>query len=116
MTIDDAVKAVAPLLPPVALGTILGLAYAKEMTPRQKVIYAATAAPLAVYGVLATKSILARHAGIVLDDWELAAGAILYAILGMDAVGGLVVLGRKFKDDPIGTFVSIITLGRKGAP
>ena len=116
MTLDDTFKAVAPLLPPTVLGTLLGLAYAKEMTPRQKVVYVATAAPLAVYGVLATKSILARHWGIVLDDWEIAALSIFYAVIGMDAVGGLVVLGKKFKEDPLGTVLSIITLGRKGAP
>jgi hypothetical protein len=106
MRLDDWSAAVALYMPPAALGTLLGFAYAREMTSRQKIIYGLTAAPLAAYGAAATKEIF--HFG----DWTLGLLAILYAVAGMDAIGGLVMFGRKFRDDPIGTIRSVLALWR----
>jgi len=87
----------APYLPP-AFGALIGLRWAKDQTPRQKVFSFATGFGLAVWFGPALAEILA------LGPKTTIAAGILIAILGMDAIGGLLAVAAQFRSDPPGTF------------
>lgn len=98
----------APYLPP-AFGAMVGLRWAKDQTAKQKVISFATGFGLAVYFAPAFAELL------VLGPKATVAVGILTAIVGMDAIGGLMAVGSQFKSDPQGTFRGWLDvwLGRK---
>jgi uncharacterized membrane protein YeaQ/YmgE (transglycosylase-associated protein family) len=111
MTFDDFTKGVVSLVPPAVLGTLIGLAYAQEMTPRQKAVNFIMACPLAIYGAAASKEVLLGY-GFKPGDYTVAGLAILYGVVGMDVIGGLVFFFRKFKADPLGTVSGLLNVWR----
>ncbi len=87
----------APYLPP-AFGAMVGLRWAKDQTPAQKIVSFATGFGLAVWFGPAIAELLS------LGPKTTIAVGILTAILGMDAIGGLIAVTTAFRSDPIGTF------------
>ena len=87
----------APYLPP-ALGALVGLRWAQNQTPTQKVLGFATSFGAGVYLGPAVAEILS------LGPRTAVAAGILIAVVGMDVIGGLMALAAAFRADPIGTF------------
>ncbi len=87
----------APYLPP-ALGSLIGLRWAREQTATQKVTSFALSFGLGVYLGPAVAEILS------LGPKAAVAAGILIAVVGMDVIGGLMALSAAFRADPIGTF------------
>lgn len=98
----------APYLPP-AFGALVGLRWAREQSPRQKVLSFLTGFGLAVWFAPAIAELAA------LGPKATVAVGILTAIVGMDAIGGLMAVGTQFRNDPQGTFRGWLDvwLGRK---
>ena len=92
----DWLDALAPYLPP-AFGALVGLRWAKEQTARQKVLSFAAGFGLAVWVGPAIAELLA------LGPKATVAVGILTAIVGMDAIGGLMAAAGQFRADPAGT-------------
>jgi hypothetical protein len=86
----------APYLPP-AVGALIGLRYAKDQSPTQKVSSFALGVGLGVYG------------GAGLAEWlslgpkGTAGMGILVAALGYDALGGCMAAIGQFKENPVQT-------------
>lgn len=98
MKIEEFYAEIAPYLPP-AFGALVGLRWAKNQTPTQKVASWATGFGLAVWfapGVCEWFS---------LGPKSTVAVGILVAIVGMDIVGGFLAAGAQFREDPSGAFV-----------
>lgn len=98
----------APYLPP-AFGALIGLRWAKEQTRQQKAFSFLCGFGLAVY-----------FAPAIAETFDLGpkstvAVGILTAIIGMDAIGGLMAVSAQFKKDPSGTVRAWLDtwLGRK---
>ncbi len=89
----------APYLPP-ALGSLIGLRWAKEQTARQKVVSFALSFGLGVYLGPATAELLS------LGPKAAVAAGILIAVVGMDVIGGLVAAARAFQAAPLDSFKS----------
>ena len=87
----------APYLPP-AIGSLIGLRWAREQTATQKVTSFACSFALGVYLGPAIAEILS------LGPKAAVAAGILIAVVGMDVIGGLMALSAAFRADPIGTF------------
>ncbi len=87
----------APYLPP-ALGSLIGLRWAGAQTPTQKVVSFGLSFGLGVYLGPAVAEILS------LGPKATVAAGILIAIVGMDVLGGLMVAGTAFRNDPVGSF------------
>jgi hypothetical protein len=86
-----------PYLPP-AFGALVGLRWTKDQTPRQRIFSFATGFGLAVWFGPAVAEILS------LGPKATVAVGILIAIVGMDAIGGLLAAAAQFHADPPGTF------------
>lgn len=95
-TFDKWLGELTPYLPP-AFGALIGLRWAREQTPRQKVLSFFTGFGLAVYIAPAIAELLA------LGPKATVAVGILTAIVGMDAVGGLMAAASQWRNDPAGT-------------
>jgi hypothetical protein len=93
MTFDNLVRELGPYLPP-AFGALIGLRYAREQTPVQKLSSFASGFGLAVWCGPARAELLA------LGPKATIAAGILIAIVGMDIVGGLIVAARQFGQAP----------------
>jgi hypothetical protein len=87
----------APYLPP-AFGALVGLRWAREQTAQQKALSFVAGFGLAVWFGPAIAELLA------LGPKATVAVGILTAIVGMDAIGGLMAAGAQFRVDPAGTF------------
>ena len=87
----------APYLPP-AFGALLGLRYAKDQTPAQKVFAFGSGFGLAVYIGPALAELFA------LGPKATVAAGILVAVAGMDVIGGLLAVAAQFKENPTRTF------------
>jgi hypothetical protein len=87
----------APYLPP-ALGALIGLRWAREQSPTQKVVSFGLSFGLGVYFGPAVAELLS------LGPKAAVAAGILIAVIGMDVIGGLLALAAAFRSDPIGTF------------
>ena len=87
----------APYLPP-AFGALIGLRWAKEQSPRQRVLSFFGGFGLAVYFGPAIAELLS------LGPKTTIAVGILTAIVGMDAIGGLMAAVSGFRADPVGAF------------
>lgn len=87
----------APYLPP-AFGALIGLRWARQQTARQKVLSFAAGFGLAVWFGPALAELLS------LGPKATVAVGILTAIVGMDAIGGLMAAAGQFQADPSGTF------------
>lgn len=83
-------------LPP-AFGAFVGLRYAGESTPRQRVAAFLTSFVLAIYLGPAIAEVLS------LGPKSTVAVGILVAIVGTEVIGGLVVAAAAFHADPFGT-------------
>ncbi len=89
---------IAPYLPPSILGSIIGLRWAKNQTPLQKVASFFMSCAFAVY------------AGPAIAEWmalgpkSSAAVILMVAVLGMDILGGLVAAAREFGVSPLASF------------
>ena len=94
MTLDDITREIAPYLPP-AFGALIGLRYARDQTPLQKLSSFASGFGLAVWCGPALAELLA------LGPKATIAAGILIAIVGMDIVGGLIVAARQFGQAPV---------------
>lgn len=88
----------APYLPP-AFGALIGLRWAKDQTPKQKVASWLTGFGLAVWFAPGICEFLS------LGPKTTVAVGILVAIIGMDIVGGFLAAGAQFRNDPSGAFV-----------
>ena len=86
----------APYLPP-AFGALVGLRWAGRQTARQKVLSFAAGFGLAVWLGPAIAELLS------LGPKATVAVGILTAIVGMDAIGGLMAATAQFQADPAGT-------------
>ena len=87
----------APYLPP-AFGAVVGLRWAKAQTARQRVLSFAAGFGLAVWFGPAIAELLA------LGPKATVAAGILTAIVGMDAIGGVMAALSSFKSDPVAAF------------
>jgi hypothetical protein len=87
----------APYLPP-AFGALVGLRWARQQTAQQKVLSFAAGFGLAVWFGPAIAELLS------LGPKATVAVGILVAIVGMDAVGGLMAAAAQFQADPAGAF------------
>ena len=85
-----------PYLPP-AFGALLGLRYAKDQTPAQKLTSFVFGFGLGVWFGPAIAE------GLSLGPRLTIAAGILVAVLGMDVIGGLMAALSQFKADPLGT-------------
>lgn len=94
---DDIAARLAPYLPP-ALGAFIGLRWAQNQTPQQKVTGFVAAFALSVYFAPAVSELLA------LGPKSTIAAGILIAVVGMDILGGLLAAARAFRRDPVGAF------------
>lgn len=92
----DWLSELAPYLPP-AFGALVGLRWARQQTPRQKVLSFAAGFGLAVWIGPAIAELLS------LGPKATVAVGILTAIVGMDAIGGLMAATAQFQADPAGT-------------
>ena len=99
MTLNDLAKEAAPYLPP-AFGAFIGLRWAKDQTPLQKVSGFAGGFGLAVYFGPATAELLS------LGPKATIAAGILIAIIGMDILGGLMAAAKAFGNNPLESFKS----------
>lgn len=97
MKLDDLARDFAPYLPP-AFGAFIGLRWAQNQTPTQKVVGFVTGFGLAVYFGPAVAELLS------LGPKATVAVGILIAIVGMDIIGGLMAAASAFKSDPLGSF------------
>jgi hypothetical protein len=86
----------APYLPP-AFGAFVGLRWAKDQTPLQKVSSFVLSFGLAVYFGPAIAELFS------LGPKAAVAAGILIAVIGMDVIGGLMVAATSFRDDPTGS-------------
>ena len=87
----------APYLPP-AFGALVGLRWAKDQTPAQKVASFAMGFGLAVYFGPAIAELFS------LGPKATVAVGILTAIVGMDVIGGLMAAAAAFRANPLGAF------------
>lgn len=87
----------APYLPP-AFGAMIGLRWAQNQTPVQKVTGFVGGFGLAVYFGPAIAELLS------LGPKSTIAAGILTAIIGMDVIGGLMAAATAFRNDPVGSF------------
>lgn len=94
MTREELARELAPYLPP-AFGALIGLRYAKDQTPLQKLSSFLSGFGLAVWCGPAVAELLA------LGPKATIAAGILIAIGGMDIVGGLLVAARQFGQAPL---------------
>jgi hypothetical protein len=85
-----------PYLPP-AFGALVGLRYTRDQSPVQKASSFFIGFGLAIYIAPAIAEVLS------LGPKATVAVGILTAIIGMDAIGGLMAAVAQFKEDPIGT-------------
>lgn len=92
-----------PFIPPSLFGAWLGLRWAKEQTPRQRAGSFASSSILSVY-LTASVAEISKTGGFPLGPATLAIIAILGAVVGMDIIGGFVVIARQWKVDPNSTF------------
>lgn len=95
----EIVTEIAPYLPP-AFGAFIGLRWAKDQTPLQKVSGFAGGFGLAVYFGPATAELLG------LGPKATIAAGILIAIIGMDVIGGLMAAAKAFGNNPLESFKS----------
>lgn len=92
----------APYLPP-AFGAMIGLRWATEQTPFQRVVSFVSGFGLGVWfgpAISEALDLLESHPKATV------AIGILTAIVGMDVIGGLIVAVVAFRKDPIGTVKS----------
>lgn len=97
MKLEEIYSEVAPYLPP-AFGALIGLRWAKDQTPTQKVFSWATGFGLAVWfapGICEYMDFGPKTTVAV---------SILVAIVGMDIVGGFLAVGAQFRANPVDTF------------
>lgn len=90
---------IAPYLPP-AFGALVGLRYAADQTPTQKVTSFGAGFGLAVYFGPAIAELLS------LGPKASVAVGILTAVIGMNVIGGLMVAAAQFRADPVESFKS----------
>jgi hypothetical protein len=95
----------APYLPP-AFGALLGLRWAGRQGARQKVVSFVAGFGLAVWFGPAIAELLS------LGPKATVAAGILTAIVGMDAIGGLMTAAAQFRSDPAGTLRSWLDVWR----
>lgn len=93
----DPLAELAPYLPP-AFGALLGLRWARAQTARQRVLSFAAGFGLAVWFGPAIAELLG------LGPKATVAAGILTAIVGMDAIGGVMVAVAAFRSDPLAAF------------
>lgn len=99
MKLDQFAADVAPYLPP-AFGAFVGLRWASNQTPTQKLTGFAGGFGLAVYCGPAVAEWLA------LGPKATIAIGVLVAVIGMDILGGLMAAAKAFGADPLGWFKS----------
>ena len=97
MKIEDMSASLAPYLPP-AFGALVGLRYTKDQNPVQKASSFFMGFGLAVYFGPAIAETFS------LGPKSTIAAGILVAVLGMDAIGGLLAVAAAFRANPVGTF------------
>jgi hypothetical protein len=95
--LNDLANLLVPHLP-AGFGALLGLRWARGLTPLQKLTGFGTSFGLAVYFGPAVAELLA------LGPKSTIAVGILIAVIGGDIVGGLIAAARAFSADPVGTF------------
>ncbi|HZQ01424.1 MAG TPA: hypothetical protein VFB13_17900 [Reyranella sp.] len=98
-SLSDFAASAAPYLPP-AFGALVGLRWAQNQTPLQKLTGFAGGFGLGVWF------------GPAVAEWfslgpraTIAAG-ILIAVVGMDVMGGIMAAAKAFGSDPMGTLTS----------
>ncbi len=87
----------APYLP-YGIGAAIGLRWAKDQTPKQKVVSFFLSFWLAVYLAPAIAELMG------LGPKGAVAVGILTAVVGMDVLGGLVAAGKAFQNAPLDSF------------
>lgn len=97
MKLEEIAAEIAPYLPP-ALGSMIGLHWAKSQTPTQKATGFVGAFGLAVYLGPAAAELLS------LGPRSAVAAGILIAVVGMDIIGGLMAAAVAFRTDPLDSF------------
>ena len=97
MKVSDLAADLAPYLPP-AFGALIGLRYAKDQTPTQKVGSFVISFGLAVYLGPAVAELLS------LGPKSTIAVGILIAVVGMDIIGGLMAAAAAFRNNPVAAF------------
>ena len=95
--LGDLASQVAPYLPP-AFGAFIGLRWAQNQTPLQKVTGFIGGFGVAVYMGPAVAELLG------LGPKATVAAGILLAVVGMDILGGLMAAASAFRVDPAGSF------------
>jgi hypothetical protein len=92
---------VAPYLPP-AFGALIGLRWAKDLTPRQRFVSFLFGVGVSVYFAPAIAEVLGH-----LPDKSpriFVVISILTAMLGMDILAGFVAITKAFASSPLATF------------
>lgn len=97
MTLDNLAKEAALYLPP-AFGAFIGLRWAKDQTPVQKVTGFVGGFGLAVYMGPAIAEFFA------LGPKGTIAVGVLTAVIGMDVLGGLMAAAKAFGSNPLDSF------------
>lgn len=97
-----------PYLPPSIAGSIIGLRWAKEQTPLQKVGSFCASCAIAVYAGPAIGEVMG------LGPRAQAATILLVAVLGMDILGGIVVAAKQFGATPVASLKVWWTAWRGG--
>lgn len=95
--LDDLATLVAPYLPP-AFGAFIGLRWAKDQTPAQKLTGFVGGFGLGVYcGPVAAEL-------LNLGPRATVGAGILIAVIGMDVMGGILAAAKAFGADPLNSF------------
>ena len=89
----------APYLP-YGIGAAIGLRWAKDQTPTQRVVSFGLSFGLAIYIAPALAEVIG------LGPKGTVAVGILTAVVGMDVLGGLVAAGKAFQNAPLDSFKS----------
>lgn len=97
MKLEEIASEIAPYLPP-AFGAFVGLRWAQNQTPQQKVVGFASSFGLAVWGAPALSEALSLGPKVTVGV------GILIAIVGMDIIGGLMAAAASFNKDPLAAF------------
>lgn len=97
MTLNDLAKEAAPYLPP-AFGAFIGLRWAQNQTPLQKVTGFIGGFGMAVYfGPAIAEFFSLGPKGTI-------AVGVLTAVVGMDILGGLMAAAKAFGNNPLESF------------
>jgi hypothetical protein len=103
--LHDAALLVSPYLPP-AFGAFVGLQWAKNQTPTQKLAGFVCGFGLGAYLGPALGEVLG------LGPRGTVALGILIAVIGMDIVGGILAAAQSFRADPLSIVQRVVNIWR----